>query len=285
MRSRRHHLRPVGLRLHAAGLGALTLLAGLLAACSPDAQAVTADEPLLIAGASDLLPAFTVLGAAFEDATGEEVVFSFGSSGQLAQQLIEGAPMDLYAAANVAFVDQVLAAGVGDATTQSTYAFGRLTIWSSTAAWRDWQDLDAVAADDRVTTIAIANPEHAPYGLAARQAFTSTGLWDTVEPRLVYGEHISDTQRLAATGNADVAIMALSLALAADEVGEGSWVLLDEELHEPLQQDLVVVAEDPDRAALAERFIDYVTSEDGREVMRRYGFLLPGEEPTGVLAE
>lgn len=285
MSARRHHVHPAGLRVHAIALGVLVVLAGFLAACSPDAQAVTADEPLLIAGASDLLPAFTVLGAAFEDATGEEVVFSFGSSGQLAQQLIEGAPMDLYAAANVDFVEQVLAAGVGDPDTQSTYALGRITIWSATDGWRDWQDLDDVAADEHITSIAIANPEHAPYGLAARQAFTSAGLWDTVEPTLVYGENISDTQRLAATGNADVAILALSLALAADEVGDGSWVLLDEELHEPLQQDLVVVAEDPDRAALAERFIDFVTSEDGRQVMRRYGFLLPGEEPTGVLAE
>ena len=261
---------------------ACTLLA---AACGPADRSVTADDPLLIAGAADLQPAFTVLGERFEQATGEQVVFSFGSSGQLAQQLIEGAPMDLYASANVAFVEQVLAAGVGDPDTQSTYAFGRITIWSPDDAWRDWDTLEDLADDEDLVNLAIANPQHAPYGLAARQALESAGLWDAVEPKLVYGENIADTQRLAATGNADAAIVALSLALAADEAGDGTWVLLDEDLHEPLQQDLVVVAEDPDRAALATRFIAFVEAEEGRQVMRRFGFLLPGEQPTGELGQ
>lgn len=265
-----------------AALAGLVLIA---TACGPDAAAVTADEPLLIAAASDLLPAFTVLGEGFETATGERVVFNFGSSGQLAQQLVEGAPMDVYASANVSFVDRVLAAGVGDPATQSTYAFGRLTIWSPDDAWGEWRSLKEIAADGDLQTIAIANPEHAPYGLAAKQALESAGLWETVEPRLVFGENISDTQRLAATGNADVAILALSLALAADEAGDGQWTVIDEALHAPLQQDLVVIAEEPDRAELAGRFIDHVNSEDGREVMRRFGFLLPGEQPTGVLAD
>lgn len=261
----------------------VTVIAVAAAGCGSGAEAVTADEPLLVAAASDLLPAFTVLGEAFEEATGEQVVFNFGSSGQLAQQLIEGAPMDLYAAANVAFVEQVLAAGVGDPSTRATYAFGRLTIWSPEATWRDWQSLDDVAGDDDIRIVAIANPEHAPYGLAARQALEASGLLDAVEPKLVFGENITDTQRLAATGNADVALLALSLALAADEADDGRWTLLDDALHEPLQQDLIVVTEDPDRAELATRFIEHVNSEDGRRVMRRFGFLLPGEDPTGVL--
>jgi molybdate transport system substrate-binding protein len=269
--------------LHVRAGAALAGLALLASACGVDAQAVTADEPLLIAGAADLMPAFTVLGERFEEATGEDVVFSFGSSGQLAQQLLEGAPMDLYASADVSFVEQILDAGVGDPDTQATYAFGRIAIWAPDDAWRGWQTLADLAADDGIRIIAIANPDHAPYGRAAQQALETTGLWDTVEPKLVYGENVADTQRLAATGNADVAIVALSLALAADEAGDGTWVLLDEALHEPLQQDLVVTAEDPDRAALAQRFIDHVESEDGRAVMRRFGFLLPDEDPTGVL--
>lgn len=265
-----------------AALAAVVLL--LASACASDARPVTADDPLLVAGASDLVPAFTVLGEQFTRVTGEPVVFSFGSSGQLAQQLIEGAPMDLYAAADVSFVEQVLEAGIGDPATQATYAYGRLTIWSTDEAWRGWETLDDVAADDGLRAIAIANPDHAPYGLAAMQALETAGLWDAVEPELVFGENISDTQRLAATGNADVAIVALSLALAADEAGEGTWVLLDEALHDPLRQDLVVVAQDPDRAAVARRFIDHVNSEEGRQVMRRYGLLLPGEDPIEELA-
>jgi molybdate transport system substrate-binding protein len=269
--------------LHVRAGAALAGLALLASACGVDAQAVTADEPLLIAGAADLMPAFTVLGERFEEATGEDVVFSFGSSGQLAQQLLEGAPMDLYASADVSFVEQILDAGVGDPDTQATYAFGRIAIWAPDDAWRGWQALADLAADDGIRIIAIANPDHAPYGRAAQQALETSGLWDTVEPKLVYGENVADTQRLAATGNADVAIVALSLAVAADEAGDGTWVLLDGSLHEPLQQELVVTAADPDRAALAQRFIDHVDSEDGRAVMRRFGFLLPGEDPTGVL--
>ena len=264
--------------------GALTVALALLASgCGSDAQGVTGDEPLLVAGAADLRPAFTLLGETFEQATGEDVEFVFGSSGQLAQQLIEGAPMDLYASANVSFVEQVLDAGVGDPDTQATYAFGRITIWSSAGAV-GWGSLEELAADDDVANIAIANPEHAPYGTAAKQAFETVGEWDRVEPKLVFGENVADTQRLAASGNADAAIVALSLALAADEAGDGRWTLIDEDLHEPLQQDLIVVAEDARRAALAARFIDHVGSDEGREVMRRFGFLLPGERAASALA-
>lgn len=245
-----------------------------------DGQGVTDDEPLVVAGASDLMPAFTVLGEEFEAATGTPVVFNFGSSGQLAQQLIEGAPMDVYAAANVSFVEQVLDAGVGDPTTRSTYAFGHLVMWSPDDAWGGWHSLEDLAADDAVRVVAIANPDHAPYGLAAKQAMETAGVWDTLEPRLVYGESVADAHRFAASGNADVAIVALPLALAADEAGDGQWTQLDEELHEPLQQDLIVTANDTDRAEVAGRFVDHVNSEEGRQVMRRFGLLLPDEEAT-----
>ena len=262
-------------------LAALAVAAGGCAGAQADPQGAssTGDKPLLVAGAADLRPAFELLGATFEEATGEEVTFSFGSSGQLAQQLIEGAPMDLYASANVAYVDAVLDAGVGDPATQTTYAYGRIAIWSTSELWGEWDSLAELVDDDGATTIAIANPEHAPYGLAAQQALESAELWDEVGPRLVYGENIADTLRLAATGDADAAVVALSLALAADEDGDGQWALLEEDLHEPLQQDLVVVADDPDRSRLAEAFLAHVDGEEGREVMRRYGFLLPDDEP------
>ncbi|MFA9443798.1 molybdate ABC transporter substrate-binding protein [Egicoccus sp. AB-alg6-2] len=245
--------------------------------CSGGGAGAATDDPLLVAAASDLRPAFAELGAAFEAEAGERVVFNFGSSGQLAQQIIEGAPMDLFASASVAYVERVLEAGVGDAATQATYAHGRLAMWSPAARWREWDDLEELAADDRIRTVAIANPEHAPYGLAARQALESAGVLDRIGPKLVHGENVSDAQRLAATGNADVAIVALSLALAADEAGEGDWQAVDAGLHEPLQQDLLIVASDPDRARRAARFAAFVNGEQGRAVMRRFGLSLPGE--------
>lgn len=253
----------------------LVAVALLLSACGTAGG--TEDDPLLVAGAADLMPAFTRIGEAFEAATGEPVTFSFGSSGQLAQQIIEGAPMDVYASANVSFVERVLAAGAGDADTQQTYAIGRIAIWSTASSWGGWQDLADVAADPDIRFLSIANPEHAPYGTAAMQALQAAGLWGEVQPRLVFGENIADTQRMAASDNADVAIVALSLALAAEQAGDGRWALVDDDLHAPLQQDLLVVTDDPDRAERAARFIAFVMSEEGRDVMRQFGFLLPGE--------
>jgi molybdate transport system substrate-binding protein len=262
----------------------LLVAASIAASCSGDTRVgLQLDDPeavpvsLLVAAASDLRPAFEELAERFAAETGRNVGFDFGSSGQLAQRLIEGAQFDLYASANVPFVDQILDEGVGDATTRRTYAFGRIVIWSPQERWADWERLEDLASDERIVHLAIANPEHAPYGAAAEEALRAAGAWDTFRDRLVYGENISDTQRLVETGNADVGILALSLALAADERGVGTWVLVDEDLHEPLQQELVVTAVDPARAALAEAFVDLVASDEGREVMRRYGFLLPGE--------
>lgn len=260
----------------------VVVVAGLLAACSaqppePPAEHPTAAE-IVVAAASDLRPAFEELGSRFAAATGTEVTFDFGSSGQLAQRVIEGAPVDLFASANAAFVDRVLDAGIGDPATRRTYAFGRLVLWSTEERWAGWQRPADLAADEAIATVAIANPEHAPYGAAAEQALISEGVHEQLHDRLVLGEHVTDTQRLVETGNADVGIIALSLALAAEERGVGSWVAVDADLHAPLQQDLVVTAADPDRAAAARDLADLVASEEGRAVMRRYGFLLPGEE-------
>lgn len=272
-------------------LAPLAAVAILIPACGTSASdgpgtdqgpGVDADTlTLIVAGAADLRPAFTELGASFEERSGVPITFSFGSSGLLAQQLIEGAPMDVYASADAAFVDRVLDAGVGDAATRTTYAIGRITIWSRTSAWGGWSTLADVAADPDVRIIAIANPEHAPYGRAAKQALEAAGVWDDVRPRLVFGENISDTQRLAATGNADVAIVALSLALAADAAqgadgpSDGRWVLIDDSLHAPLRQDLIVTATAPDRITAAERFLAHLASEEGQAVMRRSGFVRP----------
>ncbi len=257
---------------------AAVLLVGACAA-PPDinSDALTGDAALLVAGASDLRPAFEEIGELFIAETGHEVIFDFGSSGQLAQRIIEGAPVDVYASANVSFVDEVLDSGVGDTETKAIYAFGRITIWSLTEAWGGWTDLAALVADPDITFLAIANPEHAPYGLAAKEALVSAGLWETIEPKLVFGENISDTQRLADTSDADAAIVALSLAIAAGDRGE--WVLIDEELHEPLEQALIVVTDDPDRVEAATAFAAFVNEPAGREVMTRLGFALPGEDP------
>ncbi|MCC5951457.1 MAG: molybdate ABC transporter substrate-binding protein [Acidimicrobiia bacterium] len=273
--------RPGGVRraLLALATAPAVALAAALAGCGSDPDTTTgsatraAVEDITVAAASDLRVAFEELGASFTDATGTEVTFSFGSSGQLKQQVLNGAPFDVFASANVAFVDEVVAAGRADGATQATYGFGRIVVYTDSPGPNAVTTLDGLAAAE-VRNVAIANPEHAPYGLAAEQALRAVGVWDEVRPKLVLGENVSDTLRLATTGNADVAIVALSLVAAVDD---GTWTLVDDALHEPLEQALVATDVDPTKAEAARAFVDHVTSPAGREVLRRYGFVLPDE--------
>jgi molybdate transport system substrate-binding protein len=252
----------------------VVVVAVAAAGCGSDgaagAREGSSPPSITVAAASDLRFAFEELGARFEDETGTAVTFSFGSSGQLREQILNGAPFDVFASANVAFVDAVLAAGRGRPETKADYAFGRLALWTPPGV-----DLPAGIHELTAPTyrrIAVANPVHAPYGVAAVQALESAGILGAVEGRLVYGENISDTLRIARSGNADVGIVALSLVIADDR----DHVLLPEDLHEPLRQALVVTAEGAStEAAIA--FVDFVNGAEGREVMVRYGFALPGE--------
>lgn len=249
-------------------------MALLVAACGEDESTGSRESggEVAVAAASDLRPAFAELGKAFEQQTRIHPVFGFGSSGQLARQVVNGAPFDLFASASVGYVDDVIDAGRGDAQTKATYAFGRIVVWSPDRRYT----LDQLAAPS-VRKVAVANPEHAPYGVAAEQALKSAGVWDTVQRKLVLGENVSDTQRLARSGNADAAIVALSLAVASD----GRWALIPKRLHQPLEQALVVIG-DGKAAARARRFAQFLGSANGRAVMRRYGFLLPGDQlPAG----
>lgn len=229
-------------------------------------------DSIKVAAASDLSQAFKEVGAEFEKDTGKKVTFSFGSTGLLSKQIIEGAPFDLFAAANVSFVDEVVAAGNCDKSSQELYARGRLVVWTpkGTKAPESLADL----ADPAFAKVAIANPEHAPYGKAAKEALVHEKLWDQLDgqKRIVIGENVSQTLQYAESGNADAAIVALSLVIG----GEGHHIDIDQSLHAPLDQALVVCGKGP-KAETAREFARYVNGEKGRGIMRRYGFLLPSE--------
>ncbi len=258
-------------RLRALGLVTMTLIA---VACG-SSSATSADERrITVAAASDLRFAFDELGDAFTAETGIEVTFAYGSSGQLREQIINGAPFDLFASANVDFVDDVIEAGRGIEETKADYAVGRIVLWSPPGGLFPQSVADL--ADSQYRTIAIANPRHAPYGLAAEQALISAGVIEEVRSRLIFGENISDAMRIVESGNADVGIVALSLAI----VGDAPYVIVDEDLHEPLRQALVVTSTG-ERGADAEGFATFLASPEGREVMVRYGFVLPGETVDG----
>jgi molybdate transport system substrate-binding protein len=228
----------------------------------------TPGRTVRVAAAADLGRAFDELAAMFQARTGIEVRVTTGSSGLLARQIEQGAPYFLFAAASRDYVDQVVAAGRCDAATIVPYARGRLIVWTppGTAAPTTLAGL----ADPRFARIAIANPEHAPYGRAARSALEHAGIWGQVEGRIVLGENVQAAMQFARTGNADAAIVALSLAPAGDG---GGTLRVDPALHEVLEQSLVICGQG-EEAAAARQLAALITSPPGRELLTRYGFQL-----------
>lgn len=220
-----------------------------------------------IAAAADLAKAFEEVGREFTRKTGVKPVFTFGSSGLLAKQLAEGAPFDVFAAANISYVDQTVKAGACDGATKRAYARGRIVAWSASQKITSLADL----ADPRFAKIAIAHPDHAPYGKAAKEALQTTGVWPQVEGKLLLAENIRQTLQWAQDGSADAAIVSLSLAPV--DTG-GRSLTIDEKLHQPLVQALAV-CKNGGGAAAGQRFVDFLTSPEGTEIMKRYGFSLP----------
>ncbi|GIK56986.1 MAG: molybdate ABC transporter substrate-binding protein [Chloroflexi bacterium] len=243
-----------------------------LVACgsSPAVTPIPA-EPLLVAAASDLQFAFIEMGAAFEAETGQKVVFTFGSTGNLTTQIENGAPFDILAAANISFVDRLTEKGLTIPETQQLYGQGRIVLVVNRNSGLQATSLEDLL-DPAITRIAIANPEHAPYGQAAREALQSVGIWADIEEKLVLGENVSQTLQYVQTGDAPVGIVALSIA----DVPEVTGTLLPAELHEPINQALAIIKSTP-REETARAFVAFVNSPAGREIMKRYGFLLPGE--------
>lgn len=220
-----------------------------------------------IAAAADLAKAFEEIGRAYTKKTGVKPVFTFGSSGLLAKQLAEGAPFDVYAAANIKFVDETIAAGACDGATKRTYARGRIVAWSRSHKITSLADL----TDPRFEKIAIAHPEHAPYGKAAKEALEAAGVWSQIEGKLVLAENIRQTLQWAQGGDADAGIVSLSLA-PVDEGGRS--LLIDEKMHKPLVQALAV-CKHGGGTKHGQAFADYVMSPEGTAIMKRYGFSLP----------
>lgn len=238
-----------------------------------DANQQAAPTEFTVAAASDLGPAFEELGKAFEQETGAKAVFMFGSTGVLAKQIENGAPVDLFAAANISFVEELERKGLIAPDTKALYARGRITLWTRADSPLNLTRVEDLSRPD-VKRVAIANPEHAPYGAAAREAMQATGVWRAVAPKVVLGENVRHALQYAETGNADVAITALSLSTQSS----GRWTLIPEEAHRPLDQALAVIKGAPHERQ-ARQFAAFINGERGRLVMRKYGFILPGEEP------
>lgn len=247
---------------------ALLLSTALVSAsgCKNTPTPPASEAQVQVAAAADLSVAFEEMGKLFEARTGRRVTFSFGASGALAKQLAQGAPFDLFAAANASFVDSAVQAGACDGATKALYARGHVVVWTRKSGVSLRSLADLLSPD--IKHIAIANPEHAPYGKAAREALTRAGLWPALESKIVQAENVRQALQFAQTGNADVAIVALSLVAKEDS---GVRLAIDPALHGPIEQTLVVCRHGKN-AEGAREFAQLVESSDGQALLKRYGF-------------
>lgn len=239
----------------------------LCAACNP--KPGSEQNELHVAAAADLIPAFEEIGRQFESAYKTKVVFSFGSTGLLTRQIENGAPMDVFAAASVDFIEQLEQKGLIIPGTKTVYARGRITLWAPKDSQLKIETLTDLKRAE-VKRIAIANPDHAPYGMAAREALESAAVWDSVKAKLVYAENIRQTLQFAETGNVEVAIVALSLSKQTD----GKWTMIPAELHKPINQGLAVIKGTNNEEA-ARNFASFVSGSQGQAILAKYGFEQP----------
>ena len=251
---------------------AILLFILTLAASTVGPVAAQPKPPVLtVYGASDLTVAFREIAALFEKGTGTKVVLVLGSTGNLAKQIEHGAPADIFFAANASFVDDLQTKGAVIPETRQLYAQGRIVLAVPRDSKLPIQRLEDLRRPD-VKRIAIANPEHAPYGRAAQEALQAAGVWDALKPRLVYGENIRHALQFIETGAVDAGIVALSVA----DTPAVRYVPIDPVLHAPLNQIAAVVKRSA-RPELAIAFLQFVNGPEGRPIMKRYGFLLPGD--------
>ncbi len=235
--------------------------------------------PLLVFAASDLRDALREVTQTFRAAGGDSVTLVFGSTGDLATQIANGAPADLFFAANARAIDDLAGKQLIVDSTRRVYAIGRLAVVArcDSAATRVAVHCPTLALTDlthpTVKSIAIADPAHAPYGMAAKQALERATLWDAVRTKLVLGANIAQADQFVTTGNADAGIIALSLVL---RTAGRPYVLVDSALHDPLRQTVAVLSASTHRAR-GVALLRYLASTPARAVMTRYGFTAPDD--------
>lgn len=247
---------------------ALLALAVVATATSADAQ------PLSVAAAADLQVVLPALARHFESASGRTVRLTFGSSGNFFSQIENGAPFDVLLSADIDYPRALVTDGKADGPSLYAYGVGRLVLWTRRGSGIDLERGLAVATDPAVQRIAIANPSHAPYGRAAIAALASAGVHDAVRGKLVLGENVSQAAQFVQSGNAQLGLLALSLALSPALQAAGRYTLVSAGAHPPILQGAVVVSASRNKA-LARQFIDFLKSESAVAQLRAFGFERP----------
>lgn len=258
----------------------LLLVAALAAMVLPAiarADARAGRDAPVIAAAADLQFAVTEIAQAFTAETGMTVRLSFGSTGNFTRQIREGAPFQIFMAADEVFVASLHADGFtrdeGD-----LYALGRLVVMAPHGGELipdpQLDDLARLLAAGQIRRFAIASPDHAPYGQRAQEALMTRGLWDDLRPRLVMGENVAQAAQFALSGDAAGGIVAYSLALAPQLAGRGDFALIPDDWHQPLRQRMVLLN---GAGEVAEAFYAYLQAPAARDILQRYGFALPDD--------
>lgn len=248
----------------------LSLSVAMLALCAGASAAEGfKGRQITVAAASDLAFALKDISALFEGETGGRVVISFGSTGMFTRQIEQGAPFDLFFSAGEAYMDRLKKSGYTVSGTERLYARGALALAVSRGTGIKVPALGDLTRPE-IKRIVIANPDHAPYGVAAMETLRSAGLLPRVKEKIVYAENIRQAMQYLQTGDAQAGLIALSLA-TADQV---TYSGIDARLHGPINQVAALIKGSADEEA-ARAFLEYVCGPKGRQVLKRYGFTLP----------
>ena len=252
-----------------AGIIWLTLLTICL---SNKAQA---DEKMLIAAASDLKFAMDEICNDFNKIhSAINVEVSYGSSGNFYAQIKQGAPFDIFFSADASYPERLEEEDFAVKGQRQVYAIGKLVFWVSKKSALNPKKGLLIVLNPKMKKLAIANPKHAPYGRAAEEALRYYEVWDKIQGKLVFGENITQTAQFVQTGNADAAILALSLALSPKMADEGKYWILPDESYNKLEQAYVVLQRGKDKSGV-NAFLDFVRGKQGRKILSHYGYVLP----------
>ena len=239
-----------------------------------------AAQEITVAAAADLQFAFQDVAARFEKGTGKQVKLIFGSSGTFFAQIQNGAPFDLFFSADIDYPKRLEAAGLTEPGTFYPYATGKIVLWAPHGSKLDLNRGLQVLLDPSVRKIAIANPEHAPYGRAAVAALRHENLYDKVSPKFVLGENISQAASFVVSGNADAGIIALSLALAPSAKVKGTYFEIPADDYPAIQQAAVVLKSSSNKE-IARQFLTFLKTPAIQDLLRGYGFAVPGAAAEG----
>ena len=256
--------------LKSCALSLLLALVGVAASCARGGVEESSNE-ITVAAAANLMDAFGELGKRFTARTGVKVTNSFGATADLAKQIENGAPFDVFASADVEHVENLASKGLLADSPRGVYARGKLVLWMPPNVKAQVTRVEDLAGES-VSKIAIAKPDVAPYGRAAVESLNALGLWPKVEPKVVYSQTVAQAKQFASSGNADAAFIPRSLV----REGEGRALDVDAKLHAPIDQ-AVGVPRASKKQEAARRFVEFLLSEEGQSILKSFGYDSPAK--------